>query len=99
MYNEEELVKRIEDLESRIATLEGECEECDDDKVCPECGEEPCVCDETEVETDDKIDNSDVDEVEELDFEIPAFTSTETDDDAEVEADVEEDEEESPYFG
>lgn len=98
MYNEQELIKRIEDLESRIAALEGECEECDDDEVCPECGEEPCVCDTDEEVVTDKIDNDDIDEVEELDFEIPAFTSTDSDDDEEADAE-EDDEEKSPYFG
>lgn len=92
MYNEEELIKRIEDLESRIATLEGECEDCDKD-ACPECGEEPCVCG-----TEEKIDDDDVDEVEELDFELPVFTADTVEDASETEADVEEDEEESPYY-
>lgn len=96
MYNEQELLKRIEDLESRIVALEGDCEDCDDEETCPECGEEPCVCDENEDESFDKIDDSDVDEVEELDFEIPAFTSMDSDNDNET--DAEEDEEESPYF-
>lgn len=91
MYNEQELLKRIEDLESRIAALEGECEECDDEETCPECGEEPCVCD----EVDDKIDDEDIDEVEELDFDIPEFSSVS--DDEETETD--ENEEESPYYG
>lgn len=92
MYNEEELIKRIEDLESRIATLEDEYEDCDKD-VCPECGEEPCICN-----TEEKIDNDDVDEVEELDFELPIFTADTDKDAAKTEADVEEDEEESPYY-
>lgn len=76
MYNEQELIKRIEDLESRIAALEGECENC------PECDEEPCVCD----EDDEVID--DVDAIEELDFDTTSITS---DDDSE-------EDEENPYF-
>lgn len=93
MYNEQELLKRIEDLESRIATLEGECEECDVEKTCPECGEEPCICG-----TEEKIDDDDIDEVEELNFELPIYTDDTSEDEAETEADVEEDEEESPYY-
>lgn len=83
MYNEEELLKRIDNLESRIVALECECEEYDDEETCPECNEEPCVCGDN---TTDKIDDEDVDEVEELDFDISEFGSTS------------DDEEESPYF-
>lgn len=43
MYNEEELLKRIDNLESRIVALECEREEYDDEETCPECNEEPCV--------------------------------------------------------
>lgn len=76
---EQELLDKIEELEARIKALEdGSCEDCDE--TCPECGEDPCVCDEDddtdeEVEEDeiDVIDDDDVEEVEELNFKVPRF--------------------------
>lgn len=95
----DELMDKIEELEARIAALEGgdECEdgECDDE-VCPECGQNPCVCDDEECadgeceddpaaaedETDEEgvIDNEDVEEIEELDFSKPHFLSNDSED-------------------
>jgi hypothetical protein len=111
----EELLNKIDELESRIETLEsGSCENCDD--KCPECGENLCVCDEEpEAESEDigvgaeigVIDEDDVDEIEELDFDIPRFMASDDyeNDEENTEADGglynyenEEDEEDSPYF-
>ena len=111
----EELLNKIDELESRIETLEsGSCENCDD--KCPECGENLCVCDEEpEAESEDigvgaeigVIDEDDVDEIEELDFDIPRFMASDDyeNDEENIEADGglynyenEEDEEDSPYF-
>lgn len=112
---QEELLNKIDELESRIETLEsGSCENYDD--KCPECCENPCVCDEEpEVEGEDigvgaeigVIDEDDVDEIEELDFDIPRFMASDDyeNDEENIEADGglynyenEEDEEDSPYF-
>lgn len=108
----EELLKRIEELESRIDELEQKsCEECED--MCPECGQSPCVCDETETEVEDttaddipsddelgEIDNDDVEQIEELDFNVPNFDAVESDEDeASGLYDYgSEDEEDSPYY-
>lgn len=113
---QEELLSKIDELESRIEALEsGSCENCDD--KCPECGESPCVCDEEpEAEGEDVgvgadigvIDDDDVEEIEELDFDIPRFMVSDDyeNDEENPEADgglynyenEEEDEEDSPYF-
>ena len=77
--NEEELLDKIDSLEQRIAALEDASDS--DDDTCPECGEKPCVCDKDDTATADDagtdeegiIDNDDVEEVEELDFDIPNF--------------------------
>lgn len=112
---QEELLSKIDELESRIEALEsGSDENCDD--KCPECGESPCVCDEEpEAEGEDVgvgaeigvIDDDDVDEIEELDFDIPRFmVSDDYENDEETpEADgglydyeSEEEDEDSPYY-
>lgn len=102
--NEQELLDRIESLESRLDALEQECEECgESDDTCPECGENPCICDEIPTEDDDGvIDNDDVEEVEELDFSIPNFDEI-PDEDGDSAGGLydygeEEDEENSPYY-
>ena len=111
----EELLNKIDELESRLEALESvSCENCDD--KCPECGENSCVCDEEpEAESEDigvgadigVIDEDDVDEIEELDFDIPRFMASDDyeNDEENTEADGglynyenEEDEEDSPYF-
>ena len=109
----EELLQKIEELESRIYALEQNCDECDDD-VCPECGENPCVCDEPDDEdnsgaddlpADDEIgeiDDEDVDKIEELDFDVPNFGEIE-DEDGEAgglyDYNTNEEDEDSPYYG
>jgi hypothetical protein len=115
---QEELLSKIDELESRIEALEsGSDENCDD--KCPECGESPCVCEEPEAEPEGEdvgvgaeigvIDDDDVDEIEELDFDIPRFMVSDDyeNDEENPEADgglynyesEEEDEEDSPYYG
>ena len=114
---QEELLNKIDELESRLEALEsGSHENCDD--KCPECCENPCVCDEepeAEAESEDVgvgaeigvIDADDVDEIEDLDFDIPSFMASDDyeNDEENTEADGglynyenEEDEEDSPYF-
>jgi hypothetical protein len=115
---QEELLNKIDELESRLEALEsGSHENCDD--KCPECCESPCVCDEEpEAEREDVgvgseigvIAADDVDEIEELDFDIPSFMASDDyeNDEENTEADGglynyendenEEDEEDSPYF-
>lgn len=103
----EELLKRIEELESRIDELEQKsCEECED--TCPECGQSPCICDdevdvEDDIPSDDEIgqiDDDDVEQIEELDFDVPNFDAVESDEDeASGLYDYgSEDDEESPYY-
>ena len=104
--DEQELLDRIEALESRIDALEqgedagGEGDEGDD--ICPECGENPCICDDIPTEDDEGvIDDDDVDEIEELDFSMPNFGEIEGDegDSAGGLYSAEEDEDEdSPYY-
>ena len=110
----EELLQKIEELESRIAALEQDRDACDD-AVCPERGENPCVCDEPTDEEDNsgaddlpsddeigEIDDDDVDKIEELDFDIPSFDGIK---DEEGEAgglydhSSNEEDEDSPYYG
>ena len=116
---QEELLNKIDELESRLEALEsGSHENCDD--KCPECCENPCVCDEepeheAEAESEDVgvgaeigvIDADDVDEIEDLDFDIPSFMASDDyeNDEENTKAsgglynyENEEDEEDSPYF-
>lgn len=112
----EELLKRIEDLEAKNEELESrldsiEQNSCEvDDETCPECGENPCVCDDDTAKADDvptddepgEIDTDDVDKVEELNFDIPNFADVE-DEDGEAgglyDYGSEEEDEDSPYYG
>lgn len=104
--DEQELLDRIEALESRIDALEqGDdtgCEggECDD--TCPECGENPCICDDIPTEYDEGvIDDDDVEEVEELDFSMPNFGEIEGDEGDEDDSTNDlyaTDDEDSPYY-
>ena len=116
---QEELLNKIDELESRLEALEsGSHENCDD--KCPECCENPCVCDEEpEAESEDVgvgaeigvIDADDVDEIEDLDFDIPSFMASDDHENDEENTEAasgglynyeneedEEDEEDSPYF-
>ena len=105
--DEQELLDRIEALESRIDALEkgddAGCEggECDDD-TCPECGENPCICDQIPKEDENGvIDNDDVEEVEELDFSMPNFGEIEGDEGDSaggLYTAEDEEEEDSPYY-
>jgi len=102
--NEQEMLDKIDELESRIAALESSCETCndDDEETCPECGENPCICD--QIPKDDEegpIDDDDVEEIEELDFSVPNFGGI-TDEENEIGGMFpvdEEEEEDSPYYG
>ena len=108
----EELLIRIEELESRLDALEQSASESSEEDVCPECGEDPCVCDTTPGEDEPAseteiaiIDNDDVDEVEELNFDLPRFMvddSMTDDDEAGIDGGLypyeDEDEEDSPYY-
>ena len=102
--DEQELLNRIEALESRIDALE-KCDdtcckgdECED--ICPECGENPCICDDIPKEDEGIIDNDDVEEVEELDFSMPNFGEIEGDegDSASGLYTADDAEEDSPYY-
>lgn len=103
--DEQELLDRIEALESRIDALEQgdnagcEGDECDD--TCPECGENPCICNDIPKEDEEGvIDDDDVDELEELDFSMPNFDEIEGDegDSAGGLYTAEDEEEDSPYY-
>lgn len=104
--DEQELLDKIEALEARIDALEKsddtgcEGDECDD--TCPECGENPCICDQipTEDEPSGEIDADDVEEVQELDFNLPNFGAIESDEDDTVNGlfGSEEEDEDSPYY-
>jgi len=104
--DEQELLDRIEALETRIDALEqgsdSSCEDGECDDTCPECGENPCICDDIPTEDDaGVIDDDDVEEVEELDFSLPNFGEIEGDegDSAGGLYSTEEDEDEdSPYY-
>ena len=104
--DEQELLDRIEALESRIDALEkgddaggGVCSSLT--RTCPECGENPCICDQIPKEDENGvIDNDDVEEVEELDFSLPNFGEIEGDegDSAGGLYTAEDEEEDSPYY-
>lgn len=96
--NEQELLDKIEALESRIEALETNVEH-DDDTPCEECGESPCVCD--QIPTEDElgpIGEDDVEEVKELDFTIPNFDEINTDEYDTASGSYTTDEEDSPYY-
>ena len=54
--NEQELLDKIESLESRIEALESgcECKDGEGDEPCPGCGENPCICDQIPTENEDE---------------------------------------------
>lgn len=81
--NEQELLDKIESLESRIEALESN--NSTSDEPCPGCGENPCICDQIPTENEDEgpIGEDEVEEVQELDFSIPNFEGiTSEEDDA-----------------
>lgn len=99
--DEQELLDKIEALEARIDALE-QASPDGKDETCPECGEEPCICDQIpkEDEPSGEIDADDVEEVQELDFSLPNFGAIEGDegDTAGGLYGSEEEDEESPYY-
>jgi hypothetical protein len=102
--DEQELLNRIEALESRIDALE-KCDDgdCKGDDTCTDCGEYPCICDDIPTEDDaGVIDDDDVEEVEELDFSMPNFGEIKDDESDEDDSTnglyTAEDEEDSPYY-
>lgn len=100
---QEELLNKIDELESRLEALEsGSHENCDEEPEAEAESEDVGVGAEIGV-----IDADDVDEIEDLDFDIPKFMASDDyeNDEENTEADGglynyenEEDEEDSPYF-
>lgn len=106
-----EIESRLDDIEQAIeneqdaVVIDVEDDETEDE-ICPECGSNPCTCEDEECEDGSCIDDEDVDEIAELDFSNPnrAFLTDDDDEDDEPNADGglypydDEDDEDGPYY-